>query len=439
MDYFRNISYMISHIFLMLFIYLFVTHRYSKRKTIGICFSSFLFLTLSDCLKLNFFAESNMCYPVVTVVQILVTQFTVMYISETRDNRVLFMGLTASNYVIAGSIVSAIFFIFTENMFFALAGGAAVHLAILLFLYAKIREIWLKCYKSEYRKEWWELCLIPVFFYCGFSFLAFFPYTIYDHPENSFGLGMFIITMFVSYVVVFRYVESETNRARIYWKNALFKTYIKGLENQYDLVEQSEKNLKILRHDMRHYSNMIDSLLTQGEYGEIRKITEYINGVTDENKVIRYCDNIIVHSILSQMMEKASALEVTVQTDLIVPKELPVSDYELAAVIANLLENAIIGVKDLEDEQKRYVDIKLHCTPEYLLIHTKNVCEKEVVLDSLTGLPKSIKGEDHGLGMQSVYSFSEKIGGNIGCICENGIFQMIFYVKFQAVLRKTGK
>ena len=89
----------------MLFIYLFVTHRYSKRKTIGICFFSFLILTITDCLKLNLFPESGLCYVIVTILQILVTQFTGVFISQTRDGRAIFMGLTSSNYVIAGSII----------------------------------------------------------------------------------------------------------------------------------------------------------------------------------------------------------------------------------------------------------------------------------------------------------------------------------------------
>ncbi len=430
MDYFKNISYMISHLFLMLFIYSFVTHRYSGRKTIAICFSSFLTLTITDSLKLNLFKESGACYFFVTLFQIIVTQFTGILISETRDNRALFMGLTASNYVIAGSIATAIFFIYTHNMAVSLLGGFVIHLVIFLFLFVKIREIWLKCYEREYMKEWWELCLIPVFFYCGFSFLSFFPYTIYDYPETSLGISMFIITMFVSYVVVFRYIEGESNRAEIYWKNTMFKTYIKGLENQYHVVEQSEKNLKILRHDMRHYSNMVESLLSQGEYAEIKKITEYIKGVTDDNKVIKYCDNIIIQAILSQMMDKAHSLDIDIKLDTIIPKQLRVSDYELASVIANLLENAIICVKDFDEKDKRYVDAKVHCTSGHLLIQIKNECEKEILFDSLTGLPISKKGNSHGLGMQSVSAFSDKIGGNIGCFYDNKIFQIIVYAKF---------
>lgn len=430
MDYFKNFSYMISHIFLMLFIYLFVTHRYSRRKTLGICFSSFLLLSLSDCLKLNIFPDSRLCYLFVTLSQIFITQSTGLFISKTRDSKVLFMGLTSSNYVIAGSIAASVLHIYTGNVLFSLIGSSMIHFIILLFLYIKIRDIWLSCYENEAMKDWWGLCLIPSLFYCGFSCLAFFPYTLYDIPHNIYGVTIFIITMFASYVAVFRYVESESKRTSVYWKNKLFQTYIKGLEQQYALVEQSERNMRILRHDMRHYSNMIDSLLSQGEYGEIKKITEYISGVTDDNKVVKYCENIVISSILSQVIEKSNSMDIDIRPDVIVPKDSPVNEYELAAVIANLLENAMICVKDYTQQEKRYIEAKIHCTQEHLLIEMKNECEVKPDFDPLTGLPKSKKGNGHGLGMQSISAFSDKIGGNIGCFCERGIFSIIIFAKF---------
>ena len=64
MNYFNNISYVLSHAFLMLFFYLFSVRRYSKVITGGICFMSFLFVCVLDCFKLNLFPDSNLCYVV---------------------------------------------------------------------------------------------------------------------------------------------------------------------------------------------------------------------------------------------------------------------------------------------------------------------------------------------------------------------------------------
>ncbi|MDE7322580.1 MAG: GHKL domain-containing protein [Lachnospiraceae bacterium] len=425
---YKNISYTISHIFVMLFMYLFIAHRYSKPKTVGICTASFFAITVPNVLKLNIFPDSSLCYFLVTVYQIAMTQLTGLFISKWRDSKALFVGLSGSNYVIAGSIMAAILHIYTGNLYLCITGCIVTHVVILFVLYTKIRGICLE-YQGETMNSWWKLCLIPVFFFCGFSSLTFFPYTLDDHPHNILGVVMFIITMFVAYVVVMRYVSTESQRTDLCWQNMIFETYIKNLENQYYLVEQSEKNLRILRHDMRHYSGMIDSLLDQGEYQEIKKVIEHINTVADGNKVTKYCSNLIVNTMLSCMMEKALSLDVEVHQDIVVAEKIPVDSYEFAMVVANLLENAVDCVKEFTQHRK-FVDVKIHCEADHLLIHMKNAYESDIIFDTQTGLPKSQKGKNHGFGMQSVQAFADKTGGNIGCYCEDGMFQIMLFAKF---------
>ena len=429
MDYFRNISYTISHLFLLAFFYLFVQHRFSKRKTIGICFLVFMVLNITDILKMNIFPDSSLCYIVVTIFQIFVTQFTGLFLSSKRNSRVLFIGLSASNYVISGSILSSVLYIYTKSTLLALIGGFLLHLAVLIFLVVRIREIWLKGYDKESANNWWQLCLVPVLFYCGFSFIGFFPHTLFEYPDNIPGVLFFVLTMFISYVVVIRYVESESQNNEMFWKNIMVEAYIKGLENHYYLVERSEQNLKILRHDVRHYSVMIDSLLEQGEFEEIKKITSHINDVADENRVVKYCNNLIVNTILTRMIEIAESCDIRIQHDFVIEKEIQPNEYEFASVIANLLENAINCVKDFEKE-KRYIKTQIHCTDEHLLIRMENEYETELLFDASTGLPKSRKGGNHGLGMQSVQAFMEQLEGNVGCYCEEGVFKIMLFAKF---------
>lgn len=429
MVYFKDISYMLSHVFFMVFIYLFLAHRYSKKKTLIICFVSCSVMNLLDYFKLNLFPDSHALYFFTTVAQIAIAQSTGVFISTKRDSKVLFISLSASNYVIVGSITASILYIYTDNIYLSLAGNLLTHLIILLVLYCKIGNIFHKFCERDIGKSWWELCLIPVFFFCSFSCLAFFPYTLYEYPENILVSIFLMITMLVSYVVVLRYLHSETKHVEQYWKNVMFESYIKGLESQNYLVKQSEQNLKILRHDMRHYSVMIDSLLEQEEYDEIRSIIGHINEVVDENKVNRYCENLVINTILLKMSEQAQALHINLNLDVLISDCILVNEYEFAMILANLLENAVYSVKNLEPS-KKYIDAKIHCTKEYLLIDIENECEDEVDFDSITGLPKSKRGKSHGLGMQSVQAFLDKLGGNIDCYCENNRFKIILFAKF---------
>ena len=130
-------------------------------------------------------------------------------------------------------------------------------------------------------------------------------------------------------------------------------------------------------------------------------------------------------------MAKAISFDIKVDLDARIPKKIPINDYEFTLVIANLFENAIHCVKDYAKE-KRYIEVKIHCLKDYLLIRTKNEYEGELMLDSVTGLPKSQKSGNHGLGMQSILAFSEKWGGTIGCYPDNGIFQIMLFVRFEA-------
>ena len=428
MIYVKSISYTFSHIFFVIFIYLFLIHRYSQKKKIAICFISCTIMDLLDCLKLNLFPDSNWVYFFTTMLQIAIAQSTGLLIAKKRDSRVLFISLSASNYVIVGSITASILYILTGSIGLALTGNLLMHLIILTILFYKIGSIFHTFCERDLGKSWWELCLIPVFFFCSFSCLAFFPYTLYEYPQNIPVSIFLMITMLVSYIVVLRYLDSANKQVDEYWKNVMFGSYIKGLESQNYLVEQSEQNLKILRHDMKHYSMMIDSLMNQGEYDEIRNITGHINEVVNDNKIDRYCENLIINTLLTQMVGQAKSFHIALHLDVMIPREIPVSEYAFAMVLANLLENAVHSVKNTEPS-KRYIDGKIHCTTEYLLIDMENECENELLFDSLTGLPKSQKGKGHGLGMKSVQAFCDKLGGNIDCYCENNKFRIIMFVK----------
>lgn len=428
MIYVKNISYMFSHIFFVIFIYLFLTHRYSQKKTTAICFISCTIMNLLDILKLNLVPDSNLVYFFTTILQIAIAQSTGLLIAKKRDSRVLFISLSASNYVIVGSITASILYILTGSISLALTGNLLMHLTILMILFYKIGGIFHTFCERDLGKSWWELCLIPVFFFCSFSCLAFFPHTLYEYPQNIPVSIFLMITMLVSYVVVLRYLDSANKQVDEYWKNVMFGSYIKGLESQNYLVEQSEQNLKILRHDMKHYSMMIDSLMNQGEYDEIRHITGHINEVVNENKIDRYCENLIINTLLTQMVGQAKSFHIALHLDVMIPREIPVNEYAFAMVLANLLENAVHGVKNTEPS-KRYINGKIHCTAEYLLIDMENECANELLFDSLTGLPKSQKGKGHGLGMKSVQAFCDKLGGNIDCYCENHKFRIIMFVK----------
>ena len=107
MNYFTALSYTISHIFLTLFIYLFIAPRWSKIIRILTGFSLFLSLHILDAFKFIFFPDSSLCYVVVTILQIIATQSTAFFTARKQNCQALFVGLSASSYVIAGAVFTS--------------------------------------------------------------------------------------------------------------------------------------------------------------------------------------------------------------------------------------------------------------------------------------------------------------------------------------------
>lgn len=85
---------MLSHVFFMVFIYLFSIHRYSRGKTIAICFTASLVMNVLDYFKLNLFADSALFYFFTTITQIAIAQFSGLLVSKNRDSKMLFISLS---------------------------------------------------------------------------------------------------------------------------------------------------------------------------------------------------------------------------------------------------------------------------------------------------------------------------------------------------------
>lgn len=421
MEIFRGLSYIFSYIFILLFFFLFINQKYSKKVFLLIASVAVIILFVTDIIKLILYADNSFMYVAITLFQIILTQGIAFFTSKNRNDKTLFVALCGSNYVLIGTIIGIIIYIYTKNTVISIVVNLLIHIIILLLLFFTTRKKLMDIYYKNNMKRWWELCLIPALFYAAISFLSVFPYSLFDKHDNIAGLIILLLMMIVIYSVILHYIEGEINRSEIYRKNEIFMYYIKGLESQYESVEKSEQNLRILRHDMRHYAELINSLIEQEKYEEIKNIMKYINNTVKENKVQKFCENIKVNSIVSKMVEKADSMNIEIEIDMNIPEELPFSDIELAGVVANIMENAITAEKNLEVSEKK-INLLVKYVDNRLIIEMRNKCQNNIHFNPITKLPMSIKGEGHGIGFQSISTFANKINANLDCFCEDGVF-----------------
>lgn len=180
-----------------------------------------------------------------------------------------------------------------------------------------------------------------------------------------------------------------------------------------------------MRHDLKHYSIMINSYLDEGRKDEIRDLLRELNEHVNETKTVRYCENLAVNGIIVHCAKQAAKQRIYFEASLEIPQKMQINEFEFATVVSNLMENAINAAAQIEDVNRRFVKISAHGVKGKLILQICNSCFSEPEISKFTGLPVSAGGGGHGYGMQSVRAFVNK---------NDAIFDFtwkddIFYVK----------
>ncbi len=178
----------------------------------------------------------------------------------------------------------------------------------------------------------------------------------------------------------------------------------KAYANQIKLINQSQSRIKYLKHDLK---NHLLKIRTLAQNGECDKILEY----TDEaQKYIMIPEKYVesgnngIDSILNLKLYEADISGVSVKTEISVPTELDISDFDINIILGNLLDNSLNALSECE-EKKLYVKIKYDSGAMYIII--KNTFSNA----SSQKRKKSHDNDEHGLGLLSVENTIKKYSG----------------------------
>lgn len=415
---FRLISYSVSHICLVCYLLAFTTWRFSAKKTAGIAAAAVASLFFFEWVR-YVYLDNIWCQAWTMLCQIVVVQVTAVYLSRYRDARSLFTGLTSSNYVLFGTLISRSMYDYGWGMAVSIAAGAVIHLCLLTALVIYLRSAYLELQIVKHR-EWLWLCLIPMTIYLALRCLR----KSMEGPD----LGQLLATLFLllaiylTYILVFQ-VTQKVNRE--HWSSQemkILETSIRAQKRAAEEIYRAERQIAIQNHDQRHLFRTMKSLMAEHDY---EAVNQMLNQVQEKQEAIvqaHYCDNTPVNGIVSYYVSMAVQMAVQTHIALDIPEQLTVNEWELSVVIGNLMENAVQAAGAVKDAAHRELWMNAKRIRGQILIEILNTFEGGIVFDKATALPMSDKGEGHGLGVQSVAYFAEHNKGTLDCGTENGRF-----------------
>lgn len=286
-------------------------------------------------------------------------------------------------------------------------------------LYFRYIDPKLRTVNVEQNSEWWYLSAISAIFTVIYITQAMIANKIWLLPASYIPvLFGFFIQGIATFLTVFRTISYMSKTA----ETGLMEQNTKFLSEQIDRLMQSEENTRKLRHDMRHYIVNTSELL---KAGDVEGALSYLNdwdSELSEAAVKQYCCNRTINNILSAYERKTDASNVEYVCKASANPDLPVKDVHLVAILANLLENALNGCKELEASGQPKIEIQIREKDSDLLIMCSNTCSDKLEISD--ALPKK-----RGIGISSILSACGHYNGTVDYAVKDGVCSVYIVLK----------
>ncbi len=183
-------------------------------------------------------------------------------------------------------------------------------------------------------------------------------------------------------------------------------------QHEFVLMQENEKQLGIIRHDMKNQLIHLQGMLQDKEYERTSEYVAELIGNVNSRAGIQ-TGNKIIDCILNYKLQLMNTGSIVFIHDVEIPEHLEVKEMDLVSLLGNLLDNAIEASLN-EREGMRKIDLKISYRCNVLSICLKNICTSlpdRVQLESLKTSKQDKK--QHGKGLLSVKQIVDKYDGNL--------------------------
>lgn len=331
---------------------------------------------------------------------------------KNTQKKILFSSIqfVVSSYLVI--FVIAIVRIFEVNLrhiginYVVMLGGMHLCFWFLIFLLGKIsgnEKIHLP------RKLFFIVLAIPA---ASVIVLIFFLVRINNNPSILFSLEipLILVIMFINIVTAFTYSQfcgllKKTTEV------LLLKQQISLSEQYYHDLTDAQNKIKAIRHDMKNHLQSL--LLMSGHISsqtkETKNIQEYLHGllsdINETSKIIS-TGNLGIDAILSCKISQIKELNISVETNIIIPAEINLSIEDSIIILGNILDNAIKACKG-NPAEKKWIRLEIRYIPRQLFIRIINP------LPVQTQILSSDNYHEHGFGLKNVRIAIKKYNGTM--------------------------
>ena len=201
-------------------------------------------------------------------------------------------------------------------------------------------------------------------------------------------------------------------------------------EVYYQGLRQQERQVRQLRHDLRNHLTVVRGLL---EKDDVQRAVGYLDQIAASPALRggkRFCDNETANVVLAAKAEVMERAGITADFAVSLPRELPVADTDLAALLGNALDNAMEGAEGAEEKR---VVLRCRADKGLLMLRVENPVGGEIGRDLAT--TKADKSA-HGFGIPGMREIAERYGGTLDAGVRGGSFELVVCLPVHGAISK---
>ncbi len=190
-------------------------------------------------------------------------------------------------------------------------------------------------------------------------------------------------------------------------------------EVYYQGLRQREGQVRRLRHDLRSHLTVLAGLLEQGQTQAARAYLRELGESPALKGGARLCENETANVVLSAKAGEMERAGIRLDLAVSLPRDLPVADTDLAALLGNALDNALEGVGQGEG---RRVTVRCRADKGLFMLRVENTLGGPVRPDLAT---TKADREAHGLGLPGMGEIARRYHGTLEAGVREGRFQLV--------------
>lgn len=207
---------------------------------------------------------------------------------------------------------------------------------------------------------------------------------------------------------------------------------------EYEVLKASADNMREWRHDLKSQLHTVAYLMNKGNYEDAIRFVNSLYGSTEKELSSINIGNPVLGVVIAMRKKRAEQSGIRFYYQTMWCVDVKLNDAELAALLGNLLDNAVEACERIQNCSDRFIHLTIAPCREMMKITVENSFDGRI--QKKNGKFISLKEKaGHGIGTIRVKKLVESCGGYLEYQIDETVFRVHILLPIKENIRECDK